>query len=63
MLDKIKKVYVKADNAWNNSSLTKKTTILVVAALVITAAFIVKDKMNEASIIADVDMVEGDSLL
>ena len=63
MLDKIKKVYVKADNAWNNSSLTKKTTILVVAALVITAAFIVKDKMNEASIIADIDMVEGDSLL
>lgn len=63
MLDKIKKVYVKADNAWSNSSLTKKTTILVVAALAITAAFIVKDKMNEASIIADIDMVEGDSLL
>ena len=63
MLDKIKKVYVKADNAWNNSSLTKKTTILVVAALAITAVFIVKDKMNEASIIADIDMVEGDSLL
>ncbi len=63
MLDKIKKVYVKADNAWNNSSLTKKTTILVVAALAITAAFIVKDKMNEAAIIADIDMVEGDSLL
>lgn len=63
MLDKIKKVYVKADNAWNNSSLTKKTTILVVAALVITTAFIVKDKMKEAAIIADVDMVEGDSLL
>ena len=63
MLDKIKKVYVKADNAWNNSSLTKKTTILVAAALAITAAFIVKDKMNEAAIIADIDMVEGDSLL
>lgn len=63
MLDKIKNVYVKADNAWNNSSLTKKTTILVVAALAITAAFIVKDKMKEAAIIADIDMVEGDSLL
>lgn len=63
MLDKIKNVYVKADNAWSNSSLTKKTTILVVAALVITTAFIVKDKMKEASIIADIDMVEGDSLL
>ena len=63
MLDKIKKVYVKADNAWNNSSLTKKTTILVVAALAITAAINVKDKMNEAAFIADIDMVEGDSLL
>lgn len=63
MLDKIKNVYVKADNAWSNSSLTKKTTILVVAALAITTAFIVKDKMKEASIIADIDMVEGDSLL
>ena len=63
MLDKIKKVYRKADVAWSNSSLTKKTGVLVVVALAITAAFIVKDKLNEAAIIADIDIVEGDSLL